>query len=139
MLNEIILMGRLTKAPELRFTQKQTAVVSFSIACDRDFSNTADKQTDFINVVAWRNTAEFINKYFSKGSMIALKGRLTSRQYEDRDGKTRTAFEVVAENVYFAESKKHADVEGADYTPPANVTQQPSAFSEIADDGELPF
>lgn len=106
MLNHITVMGRLTKDPELRFTQNQTAVASFTVACDRDFSNGNEKQTDFINCVAWRNTAEFVSKYFHKGNMIVVSGRLQMRNYTVNDGSNRTAAEIVADNCYFGESKK---------------------------------
>lgn len=102
MLNNIIIMGRLTKDPEIRYTQTNKPVASFSIACERDRGEDAD----FIDCIAWEKTAEFLNKYFKKGSMIIVNGRLTQRMWEDRDGKRRTAHEVVADRVYFGESKK---------------------------------
>ena len=107
MLNKIIIMGRLTIDPELRRTGSGTAVTSFSLACDRDFkSQSGEKETDFIEVVAWKNTAEFISKYFSKGRMAVVEGRLQIRDWTDKDGKKRTTAEVVADNVYFADSKR---------------------------------
>ena len=107
MLNKIILMGRLTRDPELRRTQSGTAVTSFSLAVDRDFkSQGGDKETDFIDVVAWRNTAEFVSKYFTKGSMAVVSGRLQIRDWTDRDGNKRRSAEIVADNVYFGESKR---------------------------------
>lgn len=105
MLNHIVLMGRLTRDPELRRTPSGTAVASFTLAVDRDFSGD-DKQTDFIDIVAWRHTAEFVSKYFSKGQMAAVSGRLQIRDWTDKDGGKRRTAEVVAENVYFADSKK---------------------------------
>ena len=107
MLNKIVLMGRLTKDPELRRTGSGTAVTSFPLACDRDFkSQSGDKDTDFIEVVAWKNTAEFVSKYFSKGRMAVVEGRLQIRDWTDKAGNKRTTAEVVADNVYFADSKR---------------------------------
>ena len=107
MLNKIIIMGRLTRDPELRRTGSGTAVTSFSLACDRDFkSQSGEKETDFIDVVAWKNTAEFVSKYFSKGRMAVVDGRLQIRDWTDKAGNKRTTAEVVADNVYFADSKR---------------------------------
>ena len=107
MLNKVVLMGRLTKDPELRRTGSGTAVTSFSLACDRDFkSQSGEKETDFIEVVAWKNTAEFVSKYFSKGRMAVVEGRLQIRDCTDKAGNKRTTAEVVADNVYFADSKR---------------------------------
>ena len=107
MLNKIIIMGRLTRNPELRRTGSGTAVTSFSLAFDRDFkSQSGEKETDFIDVVAWKNTAEFVSKYFSKGRMAVVEGRLQIRDWTDKAGNKRTTAEVVAENVYFADSKR---------------------------------
>lgn len=133
MLNKCIIMGRLTAAPELRYTQSQTPVVSFTIAADRDFTGKdKEKKTDFISCVAWRNTAEFISKYFHKGSMAVVAGSLQSRQYE-KNGDKRTAWEVLVENIYFADSKK-AD------SSHQNQDSANQGFTELGDDdGELPF
>ena len=107
MLNKIILMGRLTRDPELRRTQSGTAVTSFALAVDRDFKGQGgEKETDFIDIVAWRNTAEFVSKYFTKGRMAVVEGRLQIRDWTDRDGGKRRSAEVIAENVYFADSKR---------------------------------
>ena len=106
MLNHIVLMGRLTRDPELRYTQSQVPVASFRIAVDRDFGRGEEKQTDFIDVVAWRSTGEFVSRYFHKGSMIVVSGRLQMRDWTDRDGNKRTSAEVVADNVYFGESSR---------------------------------
>lgn len=103
MLNKIIIMGRLTADVELRRTNTGTAVASFTLACDRDFG---EKETDFIEVVAWRNTAEFVSKYFGKGRMAVVSGRLQIRKWQDKDGNKRSTAEVVADNVYFGDSKK---------------------------------
>ena len=111
MLNHIVLMGRLTRDPELRRTQSGLPVASFSLAVDRDFTprDGGEKQTDFIDIVAWRNTAEFVSKYFSKGSMAVVSGRLQIRDWQDNNGNKRRSAEVVADNVYFGESKKSRD------------------------------
>ena len=111
MLNHITIMGRLTRDPELRYTQNQTPVASFTLAVDRDFSGRdgGERQTDFIDCVAWRQTAEFVNKYFTKGSMAVVSGRLQMRDWTDRDGNKRRSAEVVADNIYFGESKRRED------------------------------
>ena len=128
MLNKIVLMGRFTKEPELRATGTGTSVTSFTIACDRDFKGqNGERETDFINCVAWRQTAEFICNYFKKGSMAIVEGSLQTRPYEDAEGKKRTATEVVVNNIYFGESKK----EEAPTITPDNVL--------MADDSDLPF
>ena len=139
-LNKIFLQGRLTRDPELRRTGSGTAVTSFSLACDRDFkSQSGDKETDFIDVVAWKNTAEFVSKYFSKGRMAVVEGRLQIRDWIDKAGNKRTTAEVVADNVYFADSKRSTDsgaVPSYSDTPSGMMPD----FSEIGeDDGEIPF
>lgn len=108
MLNHITLMGRMVRDPELRSTQSGTPVCSFTLACDRDFKtkDSGEKETDFIDCVAWRSTAEFVSKYFTKGRMIALDGRLQAQNWTDRDGNKRVSTEIVAENAYFADSKR---------------------------------
>ena len=111
MLNKIILMGRLTRDPELRHTQTGTAVASFSLAVDRDFKDkaTGDRTTDFIDVVAWRQTGEFVSRYFTKGRMAVVEGRLQIRDWTDKDGGKRRSAEIVADNVYFGDSKRDGD------------------------------
>lgn len=110
MLNHIALMGRLTRDPEYRTTQTGLSVTNFSIAVDRDFpGQDGEKETDFIDCVAWRKTAEFVTKYFHKGSQIALTGRLQIRSWTDKDGNKRRTAEVVADNCYFGDSKRDAD------------------------------
>lgn len=113
MLNHIVIMGRLTWDPELRYTQSQVPVASFRVAVDRDYSGRdgGEKQADFIDCVAWRSTAEFVSKYFSKGSMIVVSGHLQIRNWTDKENNRRTSAEVVAENVYFGESRRR-DGEG---------------------------
>ena len=118
MLNHIDLMGRLTRDPELRYTQSQTPVASFTIAVDRDYSGQGqEKQTDFIDCVAWRGTGEFVSKYFRKGSMIVVSGRLQLRDWQDRDGNKRRSAEVVADSVYFGESKREVQSQQASSAP----------------------
>ena len=106
MLNHITIMGRLTKNPELRRTGNGTAVTSFTLAVDRDFKNNGETETDFIDCVAWKHTAEFVNEFFSKGRMAVVSGRLQNRSWTDKDGNKRKVSEVVADNVYFGDSKK---------------------------------
>ena len=169
MLNHIVLMGRLTRDPELRRTGSGVPVASFTVAVDRDFGSRegGEKETDFIDIVAWRNTAEFVSKYFTKGRMAVVSGRLQIRNWNDKDGNKRRSAEVVADNVYFGDSKR----EGAGYeqgfaqpayaqpayaqpaygapsynqqpsygypaAPAANVPQ--SDFAMLEDDDQLPF
>jgi single-strand DNA-binding protein len=111
MLNHITIMGRLTRDPELRRTGSGIAVASFTVAVDRDFGGRdgGERETDFIDCVAWRQTGEFVSKYFTKGSMIVVSGRLQIRNWNDKDGNKRRTAEVVADNVYFGESKRNSD------------------------------
>ena len=116
MLNRIIVMGRLTRDPELRRTQSGISVTSFSVAVDRDFkSQSGERETDFIEVVAWRNTAEFVTKYFSKGRMAVVEGRLQIRDWTDRDGQKRRTAEIVADNIYFGDSRRDSDSSGGTF------------------------
>ena len=145
MLNKIFIMGRLTRDPELRRTQSGTPVTSFSLAVDRDFkSQSGEKETDFIDVVAWRSTAEFVAKYFTKGRMAVVEGRLQIRDWQDRDGNKRRSAEVIADNVYFGDSRRDSSGDsgsgsyGGGYSAP--VGGGPSGFAEIdEEDGDLPF
>ena len=142
MLNHIVLMGRLTRDPELRYTGSNVPVASFSIAVDRDFGRgeNGEKQTDFINVSAWRQTGEFVSKYFTKGSMIVVSGRLQIRDYTARDGNRRTAAVVVADNVYFGDSKRDSDSAGPSNEGFNSAKAQAGSFQTIDDDdGQLPF
>ena len=163
-LNRIVLMGRLTRDPELRYTQSQLPVATFRVAVDRDFGRGEEKQTDFIDCVAWRQTGEFVSKYFQKGSMAVVSGRLQIRDWTDRDGNKRRSAEVVVDNVYFGESKRREGESRDNYGPRDSYGSRdnyssrdsygqrdsrqdsaprqaaPSAFSELDDgDGELPF
>lgn len=140
MLNKIFIMGRLTRDPELRRTQNGTAVTSFTLAVDRDFKN-ADgaKDTDFIDVVAWRNTAEFASKYFAKGRMAVVEGRLQMRDWTDKDGNKRRNAEVLADNIYFGDSRKDAQ-DGSSQPASGGINVSNPDFREIdEDDGDLPF
>lgn len=139
MLNRIVLMGRLTRDPELRRTGSGTAVSSFSIAVDRDFKGQGgEKETDFIDIVAWRNTAEFVSKYFTKGRMAIVEGRLQIRDWKDKEGNNRRSAEVVADNVYFGDSKRDGDAPVGSYA--GGQMANSGEFNEIdEDDDELPF
>lgn len=150
MLNRIDIMGRLVRDPELRHTQSDKPVASFTLAVDRDYGGRdgGEKQTDFIDCVAWNKTGEFVSKYFSKGSMAVVSGRLQIRDWKDKDGNNRRTAEVVVENIYFGESKKrdsapaeqpryqsHSDSDdsGLKYEPRSHF----GSYDE--DDGDLPF
>ena len=158
MLNHITIMGRLTRDPELRYTQSQTPVASFTLAVDRDFGNRdgGEKQTDFIDCVAWRQTAEFVSKYFTKGRMAVVSGRLQIRDWTDREGGKRRSAEVVVDNVYFGDSRRdnndsgnyggnsygnsYGGDSGRSYSAPASSAPSANPFAELDDgDGELPF
>ena len=164
MLNHIVLMGRLTRDPELRRTGSGVAVASFTLAVDRDFGSrdSGEKETDFIDIVAWRNTAEFVSKYFTKGRMAVVSGRLQIRNWNDKDGNKRRSAEVVADNVYFGDSKREGGFDQSygqpaysqpsysqpQYSQPYGGYQQspapaPAPASDFAmledDDSELPF
>ena len=140
MLNCVTLMGRLTADPELRTTTSGKSVVNFSIAVDRSYSKNGNKETDFINIVCWKGTADFVNKYFGKGSMIAIQGSIQTRNYEDNNGNKRTAFEVLAREVSFCGSKNETSPAPTQATP-AYQAGEPD-FEEIEDDDydePLPF
>ena len=149
MLNRIVIMGRLWHEPEVRYTQSCKQVASFSLAVERDFKDkaTGDRTTDFIDVVAWRQTGEFVSRYFTKGRMAVVEGRLQIRDWTDKEGGKRRSAEVVADNVYFGDSKRDGgDSSGYSAAPayknaaPSNFNAGGSDFAEIGeDDGELPF
>lgn len=143
MLNRVILMGRLTKDPELKQTPNNISVATFSLAVDRNYQSDKDnKQTDFINIVAWRHTAEFVGKYFTKGQLVAVEGSIQTRSYQDKDGNNRTVFEVVADQVYFAEKKQNGENKSQSESSAKDSFQVGDLgnFEEFdADDGELPF
>ena len=136
MLNHITIMGRMTRDPELRRTGSGVAATSFTLAVDRDFaSNGGEKETDFIDCVAWRQTGEFVDKYFSKGSMAVVSGRLQIRNWTDKEGNKRRSAEVVADNVYFGDSKKSES-----YTGVITANDSAKDFAMIEDDdAQLPF
>lgn len=150
MLNRIIVMGRLTRDPELRTTQSGTAVTSFTLAVDRDYKGQdGERETDFVDIVAWRSSAEFVSKHFSKGSMAIVDGRLQIRQYTDKEGNKRRACEVVAESVYFGSAKKeggnsesHGESDDNSYGNSYSGSDYGrSKFEEVDDEyeGDLPF
>lgn len=141
MLNHIVIMGRLTRDPELRRTSNGVAVASFTLAVDRDFSGKdgAEKETDFVDCVAWRQTGEFVSKYFDKGRMAVVSGRLQIRNWTDKDGNKRRTAEIVADNVYFGDSKKE-QTEEFGYTGFVKNTPQAQDFAPLeGDDTRLPF
>ncbi len=145
MLNKVILMGRFTKDPELRSTPQSVSVCNFRLAVTRNYKNGGSYESDFIDCVAWRNTAEFVSKYFKKGNLVCVEGSLQSRNWE-QDGQKRTAVEVMVDNTYFVESKKDAS-EGGSYIPSAPAPSAPASagafasddFSAIDDADDLPF
>lgn len=142
MLNHITIMGRLARDPELRHTQNGTPVSSFRLAVDRDFKdkNTGERQTDWIDVVAWHGTAEFVSRYFTKGRMAVVDGRLQIREWTDKDGNRRTTAEVVANSVYFGDSKR--DGGGGSYHDSGKYCSANAVdgqFSDVDDDGDVPF
>ena len=149
MLNNITIMGRLTKDPELRFTQNSIAVTSFTLAVERDYSGKdREKEVDFIDFIAWRHTAEFLKNYFSKGRMVVVNGRLQTRMWEDNNGNNRKSVEVVADKVYFGDSKKENSGDYQGNSQYQNNTQQATTqqttFSDEFymlddDDDDLPF
>ncbi len=140
MFNLVVLTGRLTADPELKYTQNNVPVCSFSIAVDRRYKQGEERQADFINITAWRSTAEFVSKHFSKGSMIGIEGSIQTRRYQDSEGKNRTAFEVIANNVQFVEYKKAENPSPATETDPLVELQNKLEGFQVADDvGDLPF
>ena len=145
MFNLVVLSGRLTADPEIKYTQSNVPVCSFKIAVERRFKQGEERQADFVNIVAWRQTAEFVSKYFSKGSMIGVEGSIQTRRYQDKDGNNRTAFEVVANNVQFVESKKsEGATEGnssstTENDPLAQLQSDLERFAPVDDDGDCPF
>ena len=131
MLNHITIMGRMVRDPELRYTPQNTPVVSFTLAVDRDYQSGSEKQTDFIDCVAWRSTAEFIGKYFHKGSMAVADGRLQLRNWTDKNDNKRVSAEVVVDSIYFADSKKASSNN-------ADTGNTPAMYEDDSED-EIPF
>ena len=138
MFNLVVLTGRLTADPELKTTPNGISVTTFSIAVDRRYRSGEERQTDFINIVAWRQSAEFITKYFKKGSLIGIEGSIQTRRYQDKNGNNRTAFEVVANNVQFVESKRDSAPSGE---PASFSNADVNDFADLGDasDDDLPF
>lgn len=143
MLNRILISGRMGKDPELRRTQTGTAVASFPIACDRDFKDkqTGEKATDWVDIVAWRSTAEYVTRYGAKGRTVVVDGRLQMRDWTDKEGNKRRTAEVVAESIYFADGRREENTSASSPSPAAyGVSDTSDGFSELSDDdGELPF
>lgn len=145
MFNLVVLSGRLTADPELKTTQNGVSVCSFKIAVERRYKQGEERQADFINIVAWRGQAEFVSKFFSKGSMIGIEGSIQTRNYQDKDGNKRTAFEIVANNVQFIESKRSQDATEGNSLPTSEndslsqFNDNLSGFQEIDTDDDCPF
>lgn len=151
MLNKVILMGRLTDNPDYRQTPSSVPVVTFRLAVERNYRSGEERKADFINIVAWRHTADFVNRYFTKGQLVAVEGSLQTRDYTDNQGNRRYVTEVVAEQVYFAEGKRNSDSNPNNFAQPQNVfTQNTAAFAEsetpaayeavdFGADNDLPF
>ena len=140
MLNKIVIMSRLTRDPELRYTASNTPVASFSLAVDRDFKSKegGEKETDFIDCVAWRQTGEFASKYFQKGSMAAVKGRLQIRDWQDKDGNKRRSAEVIVDNIYFC-GKKESSSSVEQVHSESDIRNALAIPGEPINDGDLPF
>ena len=141
MLNRVTIMGRMSKDPELRTTQSGVAVTSFSLAVDRDFTDkqSGERATDWIDVVAWRQTAEFACKYFGKGRVVVVDGRLQTRKWTDQSGNNRTSVEVLAEHIYFGDSKKDGDSSNTYGGYQSAGAAVPVGFADIDDEGDIPF
>lgn len=150
MLNNVVLMGRLTADPELRHTPNDISVTSFTLAVNRSYIKAGgERQTDFIDIVAWRQTAEFVCRYFRKGQLVAVQGAIQTRTYQDKQGNNRKAFEIVADNVYFAEPKRdysnnqnqtdNYDNQRQEEPSPAFNNGSADDFTEVTSDDDLPF
>lgn len=135
MLNKCVFMGRLTLDPELKQTGSGVNVANWTLAVDRDYKNGDEKVCDFIDCVAWRNTAEFVSKYFSKGRMMVVSGSLQSRKWQDKDGNNRTSWEIQTDNVYFGDSKRDGEQSGGS----GQLPSAPSGFAPVELEGDLPF
>ena len=136
MLNSVILMGRLTADPDYRTAQSGTSVAKFALAVERDYTQNGERQTDFLDIIAWRNTADFVGRYFHKGQLVAVRGSIQVSSYTDRDGNKRRSWNVSADQVWFAESKREGGTPG-DYEAEAALPQPPDKKA-VADD-DLPF
>lgn len=137
MLNHVVVMGRLVADPDLKTTPSGVPVCNIRLACDRDYKDkaTGERETDWLNVTAWRGTADYINQYFTKGRMIVVSGRIQTRNYTDKDGNKRTATDIIAENAYFADSKRDSTAQA---DPLAQLSES-QEYKELADDEDLPF
>ena len=140
-LNHIVLMGRMVMEPELKQTQSGVSVCNFTIAVDRDYKNGDEKVADFVDCVVWRNSADFVSKYMKKGRMVVVSGSLQSRKWQDKEGNNRTNWEVQAQNVYFADSKRDGDSgSGGNYSAPAAPDVSAGGFEDLGSSSEeLPF
>ena len=140
MLNKVFIMGRLARDPELRRTNNGTAVASFTLAVDRDYKGASnERETDWIDCVAWRQTADFVSRYFTKGRMAVVEGRLQLRDWTDKDGNKRRSTEVMVENIYFADSKNAKPGEAATERTPNPAPPSKQAYTDIDEQEELPF
>ena len=141
MLNTAILMGRLTADPELRHTPNDIPVITFTLAVERSYAKSGEqRQADFIDIVAWRYTAEFVSRYFQKGQLVAIRGSIQTRTYTDKEGKKRKAFEIIADQVHFAESKKDTSPPSQGYNRNEEALNAgPDDFEEVPTDDDLPF
>lgn len=144
-MNVVILMGRLTSDPELAQTSTGVSVAKFSLAVERNYGKNGKKETDFINCVAWRNTGEFIHKWFSKGKPIAVRGQIQTRKYTDKNGQNRTAFEIIVDEAFFAGNSDNDKTKSGNFQIPPTTNSDKSSsvdidsFEEVYDDGDLPF
>ena len=142
MLNEVILMGRLTRDPDVRMTQNGTTAANFALACERDYAPQGqDRETDFFDIVAFRNTADFVGQYFAKGQLVAVKGRLQQRDWTDKQGNKRRTTEILADRCYFAEKRQHRDASDAGFQQMSDSTPVPFAEPDMQMGlgDELPF
>ena len=142
MLNEVILMGRLTRDPDVRMTQNGTTAANFALACERDYAPQGqDRETDFFDIVAFRNTADFVGQYFAKGQLVAVKGRLQQRDWTDKQGNKRRTTEILADRCYFAEKRQDKDASDAGFQQMSDSTPVPFAESDMQMGlgDELPF
>lgn len=139
MLNKVVLMGRLTDNPELRHTSNDVALATFTLAVERNFRSGDERVTDFLDIVCWRNTAEYVSKYFVKGQLVAVEGSIQVRSYTDKNGNNRRAWDIVASQVYFAEGRRDRGANDADaYNTAINNTSSDD-FTEFDSEDDLPF
>ncbi|MEE1186001.1 MAG: single-stranded DNA-binding protein [Acutalibacteraceae bacterium] len=139
MLNKVVLMGRLTDNPELRHTSNDVALATFTLAVERNFRSGDERVTDFLDIVCWRNTAEYVSKYFVKGQLVAVEGSIQVRSYTDKNGNNRRAWDIVASQVYFAESRRDRSANDADFSNAAIDNTSGDDFTEFDGGDDLPF